>query len=138
MTGLRIGSGVLVVVSVVVIGVVAGGVWLMGSPGEQRVLKLDERRIDDLQSIAHQIHVYWNRYHALPEELEALGAEPGFAPIPTDPIHDQPYDYRLLGQESYELCAVFDRPSRYAPGSVWTHEAGRYCFKLKGDTLAPR
>jgi len=138
MTGLRLGSGVLVVVSAVVIGVIAGGVWLMGSPAEQRVLKLDQRRIDDLQSIAQQIHVYWNRHRSLPERLEALSAEPGLASIPMDPTRNEPYGYRLLGDESYELCAIFDRPSPYAPASVWAHEAGPYCFKLKGDTLAPR
>jgi hypothetical protein len=131
----------LVAVAVVVIAVIAGGLWLMGSPTEQRLLKLDKRRVDDLQSIANRIDVYWNRHQALPENLDVLESQPGFDSIPLDPERNEPYSYRALEQRSYELCASFNRESRYIPASQWAHDAGLYCygFEMKdaGGSLLP-
>jgi hypothetical protein len=131
MRGLRPGSALLVLATAVVLATVSAGIWLMGSPGEQRALRLDERRISDLQSIASELDMYWTRHRTLPESLDALRVEPGPASIPTDPVRGEPYRYRPLEGRSYELCAVFGRASRNGLGNVWAHPPGPYCFELE-------
>ncbi len=133
MTRIGASSALLAAVAAVVIAVVAGGLWLMGSPTEQRLLKLDERRVDDLQSIANRIDVYWNGHQALPESLDVLEDQPGWESIPRDPARNERYSYRILEGRSYELCASFDRASRYAPASHWAHDAGPCCYRFEMD-----
>lgn len=130
MRGIRPGSALLVLVTAVVVATVAAGMWLMGSPGEQRVLRLDERRIGDLQSIALEIDTYFRKHRALPASLQALPAAPGLVSVPKDPVGGEPYGYRPLEGRSYELCAVFDRASRESLGNPWAHPSGPYCFEL--------
>ncbi|MBW2508163.1 MAG: hypothetical protein JRE81_06005 [Deltaproteobacteria bacterium] len=131
MTRIGRSSALLVAVAVVVIAVIGGGLWLIGSPTEQRLLKLDERRVDDLHSIANRIDVYWNRHQGLPKSLDALEGQPGWDSIPLDRERNEPYSYRVLEQRSYELCARFDRKSRYARARQWAHEAGPYCYRFE-------
>jgi hypothetical protein len=49
-----------------------------------------------------------------------------------DPVSDEPYEYRTTGPLEFELCAVFDRPSRpELAGDFWFHDAGRRCFAFE-------
>jgi hypothetical protein len=44
-----------------------------------------------------------------------------------DPVAARPYEYRAMGADAYELCAVFDLAS--GPDiRRWAHGAGRHCF----------
>jgi hypothetical protein len=58
---------------------------------------------------------------------------------PADPITARPYEYRKAGDDRYELCAVFDRPSedgqRMVDDPFWSHSSGRYCFTLTPKNL---
>ena len=53
-----------------------------------------------------------------------------------DPATKKPYEYRLLGGASYELCATFDTddktevPNVTAADNSFLHPAGPFCFKL--------
>jgi hypothetical protein len=122
------GPLLLALASAVVIAAIAAGLWLIGSPREQRIRRLDERRVGDLQSIERRIDVYWTRHRALPESLQALHEEPGLAPAPIDPVRHEPYSYRRVDEDSYELCAVFDRVSR--DPEIWAHDKGQACFRF--------
>ena len=91
----------------------------------------DERRIADLQRVAHAIDTFRARQRVLPASLARLPAEPA-APIHThDPITNRPYDYRPLGPLAYELCARFDAAGPEGPRDFWWHDGGRYCFSLE-------
>ena len=64
--------GLKIFVSVVVLVVLAAVVYgfiLVGSPASQRVLRFDERRVSDLQSISFALDSYWLRNEQLPEYL---------------------------------------------------------------------
>jgi hypothetical protein len=128
MKALQSGPVLMALVSAIVIAAIAAGLWLIGSPKEQRIRRIDGRRLGDLQSIERQIDVYWTRHEALPESLQALQGEPGLAPAPIDPVRGEPYSYRLLDEDSYELCAVFDTVSR--DPELWAHEKGPACFRF--------
>lgn len=114
---------------VVVAAAVAGGLWLTGSPAEARLVRLDDRRIEDLRRISNLVDAYWRSHRRLPGSLAEVGSEPGAAG--RDPVSDQPYEFRGKGDRQYELCAVFDRKSVKAEWSSWSHAAGRTCFPIE-------
>lgn len=88
------------------------GFMTIGSPAKQRLLRFDERRIQDLQSIQGQIVMYWQQKEALPESLPDL-ADPlvGYT-VPPDPEFESGklYEYYVKGDLTFELCATFALP----------------------------
>lgn len=115
------------------------GIILSGSPGTQRALQLDQRRVSDVQQISYAIDEYWARNQALPATLEALQDSRYYAVQSlTDPETGEPYEYRVSGEKTYELCAVFSlssendrQPLRFPASKAWEHEAERACFELE-------
>ncbi len=112
------------------VAAVMAGLNLAGSPGEARLRRLDERRVSDLQHLASAVDAARMREGRLPATLSALESRgvPGTAR--RDPATGVPYDYRLVDEDRYELCAVFDRDGGEGAGAVWAHPAGRQCFTL--------
>ena len=113
---------------------VIAGIFVLGAPSEERVFRLDDRRVRDLTAIAGSVDVYWMRYQRLPRALEDLRAELGAAVSLNDPASGAAYEYRVLDDGSaYEVCATFERDSssveRPAFGDFWSHRAGRQCFR---------
>ncbi len=95
--------------------VVATIIWsfaIMGSPGKQRMLRFDDRRVSDLQNIQYQVINYWQQKEKLPTTLEEL-ANPlsGWAlPVPPQFEKGETYEYRVLAPTTFELCATFALP----------------------------
>ena len=115
------------------IAAVVAGVMVTGSPAQGRMQRLDQARASDLQSIAVAIDTFWHRHGRVPGSLNELVADPRAQVSIEDPGSDQAYEYRILGDDSYELCAVFalaSLPNNRAPDASWSHEAGRNCFAL--------
>ncbi|MBN2171369.1 MAG: hypothetical protein JW819_08620 [Candidatus Krumholzibacteriota bacterium] len=123
-------------VIVAVAAAVVGGVLVLGSPSEQRLRRLDARRVEDLRRIAWAVDRYWARHDSLPPDLAALVEADGPEPPRRDPATGAPYGYRVAGVEAYELCAVFARPSEDEPPPApprrdWSHGVGECCFRLE-------
>jgi len=125
---------------VAVAAVVIVGVTLLDSPAQERSRRLDERRVSDLREIAYEVDTFWTREGMLPPSLEELSNEERIVRELADPETGAPYEYRVLGDNSYELCAVFatemdvrgrDVPYEY----VWFHGAGRQCFQLTAQDV---
>ena len=123
-----------------VMACLVGGFVVAGSPGRARLERLDDIRQSDLQSIAAAMDTLWRERGELAPTLEALSRERTTSVRSIlDPDTGQPYEYRITGEKSYELCAVFDleeEPKKTSapqlPGSrFWNHGAGRRCFDLK-------
>jgi hypothetical protein len=127
----------------VVVSSVSYGIFLIGSPGSQRTLKFDERRVADLTNIARAIDIYREETGKLPESLDALKGRRVFIRSAQDPETGELYEYRELSEKGYELCAVFNIDSatldREFPPSfserVWEHSAGRVCFGLEAESI---
>ena len=115
----------------VVVAAVVAGLWLGGSPAEQRRLRFDEQRVLELRQLVQAARRHWDSQQRLPETATELIDGQFFTRLPTDPVTSEPYEYRVTGPRSFEVCAAFDRPSRYLPaGDFWYHEAGHRCFTL--------
>lgn len=140
MTGVSRTQVVGTVVAVVVTAAVIGGIFLLGSPAEERARRLDERRMQDLSGIARAVDVYWTRGASLPSSLEALRTETGANITIVDPATGASYDFRPIEREKYELCATFEGDSRDSDrgfdAGFWSHRAGRQCFQR--DAVAVR
>jgi len=144
------------VVAVVVVGVVSG-FFVAGSPQNQRLVRMDERRIGDLQSIQWQIINYWQRKEVLPENLSDLNDPIGGFIVPRDPETNMNYEYTRLEQLKFQLCGDFltsnigvntgDKTVQPMPVGVydrsigvdqanqnWQHDKGRTCYDRTIDT----
>ncbi|RJQ35089.1 hypothetical protein C4556_01065 [Candidatus Parcubacteria bacterium] len=135
-----LGTGALVLVAII------SGFFIMGTPGEVRLLRFDDQKVSDLQNIQWQIVNYWQQKEALPATIEEL-KDPlgGFIP-PVDSQTGEPYEYRKTGTMSFELCATFNAESNKTGSQVsrpypeygveaenWQHPAGEHCFERTID-----
>jgi len=140
MTEAARGRAAGVIATVAVVGAVAAGIYVLGSPSEERVLKLDDRRTADLTTLAGAVDIFWTRHQRLPESLDELRSEPVGRLELQDPSSGRAYEYRALAERSYEVCAVFERDSaaRDSPAradGLWAHGPGRQCFTREPRTL---
>ena len=80
----------LKVATVAIIAGVGGGLWILGSPAQERVNRLDSRRVGDLQQIEHAVNLHWTRQRRLPASLDELSAEAGVRISLRDPARCGP------------------------------------------------
>jgi hypothetical protein len=117
--------------SVAVAIVLLIGLYLGGSPAEQRLVRFDERRVSDLRMISNAIQRRWERSGALPGSLDALVQGQQMRRLPLDPESAERYEFEIVSETSYRLCARFSRATvKPMPGDFWAHEAGRQCFTI--------
>jgi Domain of unknown function (DUF5671) len=104
------------------------GFWSTGSPSSMRILNEDNRRVRDLYDLTVQIEN--KRYGGGLQGPPATLAD--VALTASDAFTGQPYEYRRLDAERYQVCAEFKAPSPKASGTglFWAHAAGRKCFDI--------
>lgn len=133
---LRIGSIVLI------IGSIAWGFAVMGSPRTQRLQKYDQTRLSDLQNIQSQVTSHWQSKGMLPENIAAMQNSLSYYSLPKDPQTGKDYEYRKTGLNTFELCSTFsaEQPANSMaaypygkPQDNWTYNKGRTCFSRSID-----
>jgi hypothetical protein len=102
----------------------------IGGPRTQRMLRADEKRLQDLYQLSQQIQNRWRTGgNVLPHDLSELSG----AAI-SDPVTRAVYDYHTREGSKFELCATFTTASRHnkaLPNSdAWSHPGGHHCFSL--------
>lgn len=136
-------------VSALVALAVLYGFFLAGSPKTQRMKKFDEQRTQHLQQIYYQVRNFWDTRYGLPATIEDLKKLDPFGEIPRDPETDTQYEYRITGENLFELCATFNlsntenqkigvlTPAR-DPFSqydgfdrLFSHSAGKNCYPIE-------
>jgi hypothetical protein len=132
---MKVSSGQALLGSALVIAVAAivAGVIVVGTPAEGRMQRLDRIRAADLREIVAAVDRYWRQHERLPASLRDVAADPRSDVSVVDPATETEYEYRIVDDDSYELCAVFDLasiPERRERGTFWLHDAGRNCFEL--------
>ena len=85
---------------------------IMGSPSKQRSLRLDDKRVADLQSMQYQVINYWQQKEKLPENLEVLANPLTGYSLPMPPLFEkgEKYEYKVKSKLTFELCAEFALP----------------------------
>ncbi len=120
---------------------VVAGFFIIGSPTDIRLMRLDDQKQNDLSNIQWQVVNYWQTKEILPSKLEDLSDPISGNIIPVDPQSGQPYVYTVTGARTFKLCAMFNRennvttsqPMAYpaVKGAIdenWKHGAGESCF----------
>ena len=126
-----VGHILIAVFSCVVLATIIGGVAIIGTPAEQRLIALDKIRVQDLDRLGREIRRYQTRNGGLPESLADISVE--WIAYKSDPVTGEPYTYRVTGERSFQLCAVFarrlDKPVRRNSHLLYqVHEEGFHCF----------
>lgn len=119
------------------------GLWLSGSPAQERARRLDQTRISNLQSISGAIDQYYVTNDRLPSDLETLirSRETYWVGAINDPESGDAYDYRIRSEDTYELCATFVTdnrnldPRKTEPYAIyesrfWEHGPEYTCFTV--------
>jgi hypothetical protein len=112
--GFKIGTAAVVKSSVLVLAVIVWSFTIIGTPGEQRVWRLDDRRTQDLQNIQYQVINYWQQKEKLPPSLNELASPLTGYSLPVDPEFEKGkrYEYSIVDAKTltFELCADFALP----------------------------
>jgi len=135
------------IIGVVAIAVVAG-FFVVGSPTQERIRKIDARRVNDLQLLQGEIVNYWQNKGELPQALGDLRDDIRGVTIPRDPETGAEYGYSVGAPETFTLCATFMRESTVGMSKMtrpypvepygylsenWEHGAGQACFERTID-----
>ena len=119
----------------VVLLVVVLGFTNSGTPGMQRELRADEKRVRDLYEVSQKIYMQYAPAQKLPQRLEDLRDL-----SLSDPVTRQTYEYLTHEGSQYELCAAFslssDQDENMPRPSDWQHPSGRHCFALDATRQA--
>ncbi len=147
----------LLITGLVAVLVVLSLVWayrFLGTPAEQRALRMDLQRVHRLDELTNSIARYYRSQDKpkLPESLEQVRADPSansfyLGNIYEDPLTGKLFEYRRLSDNEYELCAEFQTDFREEEkkgritsdlAAKWMHPKGRACFRFRvspeGDT----
>jgi hypothetical protein len=127
--------------SIVVSLAIIWGFVLAGSPSTRRLERLDEQRLQDLQTIAREIQLMVvsaypdQRKKELKEPLpktldEAVQRARGARLNPRDPATHAPYRYTVKNQTTFDLCARFTYQRESDFRVFWNHPAGEHCFTI--------
>lgn len=107
------------------------GAFIIDAPAVTRMKRQDQERVNHMNQISAMIISYFIEKDELPVDLSA----PRFSTI-KDPETKQPYDYNLINENEYELCATFAQPAEqngmtFVGGADWNyHGVGYQCFPI--------
>ncbi|MBI2612732.1 hypothetical protein HYW59_02880 [Candidatus Kaiserbacteria bacterium] len=130
---------------IVVLVAIVSGFFILGSPAEVRLVRIDAQKVSDLQNIQWQVMNYWQQKERLPASIDELKDPLGGAFIPNDPQSGEPYIYEVTGAQSFKLCATFNKEGVGDPyiarpkmdggleSDSWQHGAGEVCFDRSID-----
>lgn len=91
-------------IGILVAVVVLLGFTVIGSPVSQQIIRYDETRYSDFQQIKVQVENYYSNNETLPTELTDIN----FNNLNlNDPISNQPYEYKVVDEDDYQLCTEF-------------------------------
>lgn len=129
----------------IMLGSVAMGFFIIGSPTTQRNRRFDEQRVQNLQMIQEQVVNYWQRKNELPKQLTDLQDSISGFNIPKDPDQSVKYEYVITGPLAFDLCSTFKTVSQDISNQAvspmgydvyqqnWKHKAERTCFSRTID-----
>ncbi|MBP9757472.1 MAG: hypothetical protein KBD06_02640 [Candidatus Pacebacteria bacterium] len=135
-----------IAVGMLVLATIVSGFLIIGSPNAVRMVRLDNQKIGDLQTIQYQITNYYQTKGRLPQSLSELNDPLSGMIIPKDAETGEEYGYRITtAPYSFELCATFNVPSTSNESMAefpmrgdtanenWMHPAGQSCFERTID-----
>ncbi|MES2213330.1 MAG: DUF5671 domain-containing protein [Patescibacteria group bacterium] len=126
------------ITTVIVLGSIIWGFAVLGSPRTQRLMRYDDQKVSDLQSLNSSVQNYYSLQGVLPESIvDISNTEYYYAPN-VDSQTKKPYEYIKTSATAYQICAEFNKEAKNNTESAVPryggelnmniHPAGRYCF----------
>lgn len=116
-------SIVLALVSLVLVfGVIFYSIAILGSPAQIRKMRIDDKRLSDLNTIQQQILSHWQQKKSLPTDTGVLASDglgSGIT-VPKDPVTKDPYKYNII-QDSKIIKGKGEDCARRYPGKYVTY-----------------
>jgi hypothetical protein len=135
--------------SIIVAASLVGGLFVVGPPSTERLRRFDAQRAGDIRIIAEEVFnasvgTAWRNpavpltmKQALPRSLDdVLAGARQRRPRIADPKTQAKYEYEVLGESTFRVCATFEQARDEAGDVAWNHPSGRHCFDF--DALNPR
>jgi hypothetical protein len=136
---------------ILVIAAFVTSLFIVDSPAETRNKRYDNQVVNNFSQISYEIDNYYENNGSLPASLEDLsGSQPYFRQeIITDSESKEVYQYEVVDEKNYKLCANFKSSNLEDDGNYyndynkdeWPHEAGEKCFdrevRTNRDDLKP-
>ncbi len=125
---------------VVVAAVFVASLFFVESPTQTRNRKLDNAILSSFSEINGAIETYYNDNGKVPGSLDEIKAEFSYITDKNikDPVSGEIFEYKVIGDNSYELCATFrtsnidgDETRYYLYKERWPHDAGDQCLGQK-------
>lgn len=114
--------------------------FVVESPKETRLRKIDQEVINDFSKINSAVNMYYNEYGKLPDSAEVAKEDSGYL-LDNDlkhPVTGKVYEYKKIDEKKYELCADFNLSNKDTEEyrgqyyeDVWRHDAGYQCISQK-------
>ena len=135
----------IAILTILMFGAFGYGIFRSGSPFETRSRKFDEQRVSDISSLSYSIESYYRQKSMLPQALSDIPKDYLYGKEIKDPESDQAYEYQVINNTNYKLCANFstdsaktDRSKRdpyayYGSNTKFEHPKGHHCFDLNTD-----
>ena len=121
--------------SVVVLLTISVGLYILGSPSQERFRRLDEQRIADLLLLSRAVNANYLISSSLPANLDSMQDGTRLSRIPRDPETSSMYEYEQVAADAYRLCAVFSTESNEVRlDDFWEHSEGRQCFSFNAQS----
>jgi type II secretory pathway pseudopilin PulG len=124
-----------VAIAVVLVAILLG-LRVAGSPVRARAQRLDAARLQAIETIGLFIDQHYTAMGRVPTQLQELNDPTRPALRLADVETGQPYEYRMLSDSTYEICARFSLPSEAAAAAPWVHGVGRGCFARSAQRVA--
>jgi len=122
----------------VVVAVFTSSLFFVESPTETRNRKMDSAILSSFNKIGTAINDYYNDEKKLPESLEEIAVEFNYVTDRDlkDPVTDKGYEYKIVGNKKYELCATFRTSNKDIPSpdyleGLWPHAVGYQCLRQR-------
>jgi hypothetical protein len=141
----RFGWGASLIVAMTLVG----GLFVVGSPSEERLRRFDAQRAGDIKVISEEVFSVtlgagWRNEatpltmkQPVPRSLDDVRAGARQRrPRITDPESGTPYEYQVTGESTFQMCANFARARDHPGDLAWNHPGGHHCFGF--DALNPR
>ncbi len=125
--GIRVSIWSVIKSTIIVLALLIWSFTVIGTPGQQRIWRLDDKRVQDLQNIQYQVINYWQLKEKLPATIADISNSISNYQIPVDPEFEQgkAYEYSVVDvkKNTFELCATFS--AKMPKGWVENPDYGR-------------
>jgi hypothetical protein len=124
------------VATTAVVLVVGLGFWKTRGPSTQRLVRMDDKRIQNVSQLANEINQRYQHDKQLPEKLSDF-QKTRYA----DPITGKPPDYTAKPPTDYTLCTEFvtdgSKEGLIGVLGFWNHSKGPKCYEFHAADPVP-